>query len=220
MIFQVLAVLFSSLKVGQSTQLDFSSCFGTSSFVNPPLSVSSVICKLYNRTKPAANICELYENDRFKLTFDVEKTVCRLSVQATASAVDENYFSLDDYSNVKIPANLTADHELKKYYLYLDIMDLPMRRSDFCFVFRGETFKNPSISIWRLPNLVYSSEFGWWRRHKRDLCAFWSWRWETFQEKTSKNAKLGKCTEWWLQSRKLLKVFGMLCNLNKKFSQL
>lgn len=140
MIYLLFTVLCFNFHIALSTELDFSSCFGTPSFVEPPIFVSSDICKLNKETRPATNICDLYENDRFKLTFKVEKTVCSLSVEVAASAVDEKNFSLDGYSNIVIPANITADHDLNKYYLYLDITNLPMRRANYCFVFRGGVF--------------------------------------------------------------------------------
>lgn len=137
MFLQNFSVLFTTFAVAVSTELDFSPCFGFSTFVDPPLVISSEICEISNVSGPVTNICELYENDRFKLTFYVEKTLCNVNVDVVASAVDENFITLQYEENIAIPANITADHDLNRYYLYLDIRDLPMRRVNFCFVFRG-----------------------------------------------------------------------------------
>lgn len=141
MILQLFLVLAFTTETVLSSDLDFSACFGTPIFVDPPLAASSEICKISNFSGPVTNVCELYENDRFKLTFDVEKTVCNVNVNVVASAVDEDDVSLQDYENTVIPANITADHDLNRYYLYLNIRDLPMRRVNFCFVFRGDDFR-------------------------------------------------------------------------------
>lgn len=144
MVLQLITALFLIPAFTLSTELDFTPCFGTSFFVEPPSTVSSEICKLNNISRPATNFCELYEHDRFILTFEVEKTVCMLNVEVTASAVDEKYLNLDDYANFDLPANITADHDLNKYYVFVDIRDLPMRPLNFCFVFRGNAFRNAS----------------------------------------------------------------------------
>lgn len=59
MILQISTVLVIVLEIVRSSELDFTPCFGFSTFVDPPSSILSEICKISSASGPVTNVCEL-----------------------------------------------------------------------------------------------------------------------------------------------------------------